>query len=861
MKKIILKLVLLILFSTFNSVSSQQIILVKDSTNDGTIKFALISGGIKPQTSKETKEFLKKILKSEVGVDFYLYKTITDDLGMTHEKYQQVVNGIKVEFCEFIIHKDKSGRIVSLNGDFARLPKTINSKPKFTFESVLEKHGLSRKTGKYNVRALELETSVESPISVRGTNYEVVFVKDAADIWHLAYKANLIGETILDNFYGYIDCETNEMIKVQPLVYHVNATGSASTIYSGSRTISTDLVSGTFRLQESTRGLTNTVIQTLNFNRNPAFFVSDVTNGVANATDFTDNDNNWTTAEFNNTNHDNAALDAHWGAEMTFDYFHTVHNRVSYDNNNGTIRSYVHVQTRALDANNDFVPINMDNAFWLPTQKAMFYGDGLFFDPTVSLDICAHELGHAVCNSSVGNGIGLTYEKESGALNESLSDIWGACVEQWSTTGKQTWICGEDVFWGGLRSMNNPDQFNQPSTYLGIHWANTVECTPTNINDRCGVHINSGVGNFWFFLLSQGGTGTNDIGNNYFVDGIGINNAARIVYRMETNYLLSSSGYSDARFYSINAAIDLFGVNSVEVAAVTNAWYAVGVGNRFQYAISGTSPICDQAVFTINSLVPGSTVIWSVTPANIVSLQQTGNTATLTKLDNNHVTLSATINQVLTLTKYLTVGYPVSLCVDNISNLTMEDFDYGSVKMLPKTGAYPYGGVLSIIDCFGFATSYSWSVAVNYPPGKPVFWSNNGGIIDISAKSSSTSITLTCTASNSCGSFSKNFRFHTDNFVPFLLNLTPNPASNGVEVSIAEDISAKSSGLSSTTESTTTALSYSITVVDCYGSTVYSGTKKQKKFNIPTSTFRNGIYSVVVSDGINVYQNKLVVKH
>ena len=141
--------------------------------------------------------------------------------------------------------------------------------------------------------------------------------------------------------------------------------------------------------------------------------------------------------------------------------------------------------------------------------------------------------------------------------------------------------------------------FNDPDTYLGTYWINTNNCTPISENDYCGVHRNSGVINHWFFLLSEGGTGTNDIGNSFWVGAIGMNNAARIVYRTQSVILQSSVeqeiGFAQFREATITAASNIFGNNSYEVAQVTNAWYAVGVGDRYQYRISGPSSVCDQA--------------------------------------------------------------------------------------------------------------------------------------------------------------------------------------------------------------------------------------------------------------------------
>jgi bacillolysin len=528
---------LVFLLNTFYSFAQQEIV-VSDSAVDGSIKFALVQKLSKTAQAEDPKTLLKRVLKAGPGNKFYLYKVVNDKLGMTHEKYQQTFNGIKVEFREFIVHKDKSGNIVSINGDYAKISESFNIIPKLEFNEALTTAGLTKDIGNYQILKLPIAKSFETPISKRGDNYELVIVKGYDNQYHLAYKANIAGPSIFDSFYGYSDCETGELVFKQKLIYHSNTTGTAATIYAGSRTITTDSYPGGYWLRETLRGGTNTPIETYNFNRAPAYYVTDVDNGIANATGFSDNDNNWTVAE-HNTNFDRAALDAHWGAEMTFDYFKTLHSRNSHDGNNGLIKSFIHVRTRNEDGN----PIDMDNAFWLESRMAMFYGDGLDFDPTVSLDICAHELGHAVCNGSIGaNREGLIYSKESGALNESLSDIWGACVEQWATSGKQTWLMGEDVFYIGLRSMSNPNDFYHPDTYQGTNWVNTECGTPSDANDNCGVHTNSGVGNYWFYLLSQGGTGTNDIGNAFNVSGIGITDAAKIVYRMEDVYLNSTNG-------------------------------------------------------------------------------------------------------------------------------------------------------------------------------------------------------------------------------------------------------------------------------------------------------------------------------
>jgi len=148
--------------------------------------------------------------------------------------------------------------------------------------------------------------------------------------------------------------------------------------------------------------------------------------------------------------------------------------------------------------------------------------------------------------------------------------------------GSTDWIFGDKVSPtnNGLRNLSKPKdetmKTQQPDTYLGENWIVPSSVCIKN-NDYCGVHRNSGVQNYWFYLLAEGGTGTNDNGFNYNVLGIGKTKAAQIAYRNLTTYLIPSSNYIDARQGSIQAAIDLFGANSIEEKQTRAAWRAVGV--------------------------------------------------------------------------------------------------------------------------------------------------------------------------------------------------------------------------------------------------------------------------------------------
>jgi len=144
--------------------------------------------------------------------------------------------------------------------------------------------------------------------------------------------------------------------------------------------------------------------------------------------------------------------------------------------------------------------------------------------------------------------------------------------------------------------MSNPNDFFDPDTYLGSNWF-------TGTFDNGGVHINSGVQNFWFYLLVNGGIATNDLGNAYNVTGIGMADAAAIAYRNNDVYLTPSSNYPEARFYAIQSAIDLFGSCDNRVFQTMNAWQAVGVGTAYTGTLAAKYDASDTLFCSLPAVV------------------------------------------------------------------------------------------------------------------------------------------------------------------------------------------------------------------------------------------------------------------
>jgi Zn-dependent metalloprotease len=523
-------------------------------------------------------------VKMSPDLSLVLQKEEEDNFGYIHYRYFQSYKGIPIEFTSWFVHT-KQQKVVSANG-FVHRSFSANSKPVVTSSSAIQAalQFVGAEVYKWEIPAeealiKEIENNSEAtyfPVT------ELVFVCPdsdySSDVYRLAYKMNIYAHEPMSRQLIYVDAITGQIIRAIEQIHHADVQGTAVTGYSGTQTIVTDQTGpSTYRLRESGRG--------------NGIFTYNLLQGTSygNAVDFTDSDNNWNNV---NAQYDQYATDAHWGAEMTYDYFLYDHNRNSINNNGFALRSYVHYGQA------------YNNAFW--NGQYMTYGDGNG-NPLTSVDIAGHEIAHGLTTFTAN----LVYQGESGALNESFSDIFGAAVERYGRQSNWNWTMGEDLGFA-FRSMSNPNAYGDPDTYFGNNWASLSG------GDNGGVHTNSGVQNFWFYLLSEGGTGTNDKGNSYSVSGIGFDNAENIAFRNLTVYLGQNSNFSDARFYSIQSAIDLYGACSNEVEEVTNAWYAVGVGNVYNPDVVAdfTSSVTNSCSFPFtvnfsNQSANGGTFLWN----------------------------------------------------------------------------------------------------------------------------------------------------------------------------------------------------------------------------------------------------------
>lgn len=213
----------------------------------------------------------------------------------------------------------------------------------------------------------------------------------------------------------------------------------------------------------------------------------------------------------------------------TYNYYSNTFSRDSFNNAGATMRASVRYGTTA-------------NAFWNGSQTA--FGPGF-----ATKDVVAHEWTHAVTQYTAG----LVYSNQSGALNESMSDIFGAMVD------RDDWLMGEDTPIGTLRSLANPTLYGDPGKVSDTQFY-------CGTSDNGGVHTNSGVPNHTAYLISDGG-----VYNGRTITGVGRGPTERIFYRALTVYLTSGSNFSNAYNALISAATDLYGAGSATTTSVTTA--------------------------------------------------------------------------------------------------------------------------------------------------------------------------------------------------------------------------------------------------------------------------------------------------
>jgi Zn-dependent metalloprotease len=264
-------------------------------------------------------------------------------------------------------------------------------------------------------------------------------------------------------------------------------------------------------------------------------------------------------SEGDNPNSDTAVNQAYDGLGDTFDFYLSAYQRNSIDNAGMPMVATVHFST------------DYDNAFWNGEQMVFGDGDGVIFTGfTGSIDVIGHELTHGVTGSEAN----LTYQGQSGALNESISDVFGSMVKQYTlqqTADKADWLIGAGILAKGIQGRALRDMAHPGTAYddpkLGKdpqpgdmkHYVKTA-------TDNGGVHINSGIPNRAFYLAATA------------LGGYSWEKAGQIWYdTLVDQSLKANASFATFARMTITHAGSRYGAKSAEQKAVNDAWATVGV--------------------------------------------------------------------------------------------------------------------------------------------------------------------------------------------------------------------------------------------------------------------------------------------
>jgi Zn-dependent metalloprotease len=460
-------------------------------------------------------------------------RTYTDRIGLTHDRYTQFYKNILVENSAILIHS-KDNLVTNITGYFETDLQQLNTVPtideKTTIQLATQAFYNSVNEELQLKSILHLHPKVEdlTPCIIRSD-----FPNTSGEVL-LAYKVILsiqkwdqpIKKVI------YLDAHQGKIIKVIDKIFTHRSRGKGNSNYYGQVTFDHDSISPSeYYLRDYSRGkgiaVVNKKTNNIYQNQSPNWYFSD-----------TD---------------DKAAVDVMYGTQHFYDLLRDKFNYNSIDN-----------EGYALTGKVNFFLYN--NAFWDGESATFGGGDCFTYNSFTSLDVVGHEFGHGLTEFNSG----LVNSGESGAINESISDIFGKTLEYFTKPNQFSWTVGDLVAKQpeeAFRSFSNPYQYYQPKMYKGKYWSYNFFET----------HNNNGVMNFWYYLLVNGGNNVNEKNVSYNVRPLGIEKAFEIVFLVNTLYLHGGSDYNDVFEYSKLVTENLYGQNSEEYLAVVEAWKAVGL--------------------------------------------------------------------------------------------------------------------------------------------------------------------------------------------------------------------------------------------------------------------------------------------
>jgi Zn-dependent metalloprotease len=676
-------ILIVFIFITIFSVSAQKLSAISKNTA-GSIIYADLN--ISKNTSSD--DIFYNLLQINKYHKFVFLRTFTDNTGNIHDSYQQYYKGIKVEGGIYTLHS-KEAVYYHISGNFEAITN-LEINTVLTTDIALQKITKNIGAKEYAWENAEAEKLIKILRNDKTASYkpkaELLIVKNW-DLFektgelkhHLCYAFNIKATQPESDLRVYIDAQAGEVVAKKNMLCQID--GTANTVYNGSNVpIKISLVANTtnqYRLYDDENN-----IRTLNAGNTTA----------AVGTEYTNSGKNWATAKYEH--------DAHYGATKTVTYWKTTHGRQSYNGNFNTLLTQL---TNAPSPN-----FGNDNATWNQGDQVVRYGNGdVVFKPLTSLDIVAHEIGHAY---SYGFGLDYASSTDIRDLHEGLSDIWASCID------RNNWTIGEQIMKNGtscLRSIINPTL----STALA-QGSTTYKSSIYNAIIDNAPHSRGLVLAHWFYILSEGKTGTNELGKSYSVVGISKEMAEQIVYGMYP--YLNTTGWASVANAAKQSAKTRYGACSQQYISVVNALYAVGLETQMisiptlQFT-QGTAIICDNSTgsFSVQVSAPTSSYRWELPASLGVSFANGSNT-----IDTSTPNVNVNVNFAALGSNYISANYiPLKVSVPcpydpNVRITQTYLFWAGKPQVppiVPQTAQACLGQTYTVIADGGFAAEdYVW---------------------------------------------------------------------------------------------------------------------------------------------------------
>ncbi len=490
------------------------------------------------QATEKAYIFLKKnianINKNFDADKYIISSSEIDAQGIYHVKMQQCINGVEILGGQIFVHTYENetyahGNFIDLSASFIAVP-TIGKEEAITIstQSISPEFGF-KKFNEAQIKLLKYDGPESKLIVILDNNkptlcYEISLRTNFIELWTIR-----------------IDAKTKNIIEQYNNTCHLDGTktGTGNDLNGGTKTVDSYQIGSTYYMINASKPMYNSSQSSLPDDPTGAIWTLDA--GNTPASQF--NNITSSSANFSNTK----AVSAHNNANVAYDYFKNTFGRNSINGKGGTIISVINVS----DDNGG----GMDNAYW--NGQLMAYGNGkLDFKPLAGgLDVGGHEMTHGV----VQNTANLEYKGQSGAINESMADVFGCMMD------RTDWLLGEDVVKlssfpsGALRSLQDPHNGGNQLGDDGYQPKKMSEYY-TGSQDNGGVHINSGIPNHAYYLLAT---------------NITREKAEQIFYKALTTYLTKTSQFKDLRLATVQAAKDLYSIT--EASAVAAAFDAVGI--------------------------------------------------------------------------------------------------------------------------------------------------------------------------------------------------------------------------------------------------------------------------------------------